>query len=140
MDKWLKKRAEEAEKERKKEFYQKGRSKTGASKSTHDANEILMPVGGYYSEECTCGAINKRGHVHKKSCPYGVFISYEGNKDKMNEEVEKVQSTNPDNVRLVLAKEQKAIEGKGWVPEQDLRTEMSRKTLGLNTNIHRRDK
>lgn len=139
LDRWLKKRGEEADQERKKSFHQK-KSNVGIGKqSKHDANEVMIPVDGFYLDTCDCGAIGQRGIPHKTSCPYGAFIAYKNN-DRRLAEVDKVQSCNPDNVRMILAKEQASIEKQGWVAEQNLRGELSRKTLGLGTNIHKRDK
>lgn len=139
LDKWLKKQGEEAEQDRKKRFYEKKTNRSIGKKSKYDANEVMVPVDGFYLETCNCGALGKRGQYHAKSCPHGVFVAYK-DKDRIMSEVNKVQSTNPDPVRIILAKEQQAVEKRGWVPEQDLRTELSRKALGLSTNIHRRDK
>lgn len=138
FDKWLEEQHQKREQERKKSAFDK---KIGKLDKKGSANEVGFSVIGEYCWECHCGVkedaeargFDKRGHVHAPSCPYGVFLYYD--KDTKQRKVEEVQSTNPANVRKLLAREQKRLAdmGEEGVEEQHLRGDKARSALGLGT-------
>lgn len=135
FDRWLDKTIKEQEQERKKRF-QSNKGNLGIGKASNsNADEIFVPTDGYFSDDCICGAKDKRGVLHAPDCQYGVFFRYKDT-DRYKE-IDNVQSTNPDAVRVVLASEQKALDGKGLVREENLRRYggMARQIMGLKTNV-----
>jgi hypothetical protein len=135
FDRWLEKTIKEQEQERRQRFQSK-KGNIGIGKaSSSNANEVFVPIDGFYSDECSCGAINRRGHRHASSCPYGVYLYYPD--DRRYEEIDRVHESNPDPVRVVLASETKVLQGKGVVREESLRRYkgMARQVMGFNTNI-----
>jgi hypothetical protein len=139
LDKWLEKEGEEREKERRKSFKEK-KSNLGLGKTKSiDANEVLIPVNGYYSDVCTCEAKNTRGMLHKKGCPYGVFFYYQ--EEQKRQEAEQVQECNAEGIRLILAKEKEVIRQQGEIREEHLRTKNSpaRNMMGFTTSIRKRE-
>lgn len=132
FDQWLEDQANKRKQEKKKSEFEKSIAKTP------DGQEIGMDSNGFYSEECTCGVKNMRkslGHLHNPNCPYGVFMYY--NRDKKQARVEEVQSANPDNMRRLLAKEQKMLAGMAdGIEEQHLRADpTTRSAFGMPTKI-----
>ena len=140
FDKWLEEQHEKRKQERaKSDMESKHKSKKG-----QDAQELAFSTDGFYSQECTCGvkeAAEARGerlmgHAHDPSCPYGVFVYYD--KETRAKKVEEIQSTNPANVRKLLAKEQARLAERGTdgIEEQELRGDKARQLLGMGTKIH----
>ena len=110
---------------------------------TKDGQEIGMTVNGFFSTECTCG-IKQQGREarlarHANSCPHGVFFYYKEDNKKKQQEVETIQSANPEHVRKLLAREQEYVAKKGVVAEQDLRRDDTRAVLGMPTKLVGRD-
>lgn len=140
FDRWLKEQEQKQKQQRKQSVFDK---KVG-SLLTKDGNEVGVNVQGEFCNECTCGikeeaearGTDKRGHIHAPSCSYGVYVYY--NKDRKQEKVEEVQSTNPQNVRRFLGKEQKYLArlGSDGMEEQILRGDKARHALGLETKWH----
>jgi len=138
FDRWLEEQHQKREQGRKKSAFDQ---KVSAMNKTGDAHEVSLSVIGEYSEDCTCGVKeeaaargpDKRGNIHDPSCSYGVYFYY--NKTKKSERVEDVQSANPENVRKLLAGEQKRLakRGEDGVEDQALRGDKSRNTLGMQT-------
>jgi len=138
FDRWLEEQHQKREQGRKKSAFDQ---KVSAMNKVGDAHEVSISVIGEYSEDCTCGVrdqaeamgYDKRGHIHDPSCSYGVYLYYD--KNKKSEKVEDVQSTNPENVRKLLANEQKRLAkiGTDGVEDQALRGDKSRHTLGMET-------
>lgn len=141
FDKWLDEQHKKRDQERKKSEFDKKISKLNKGA---DANEVSLNVLGEYCKECTCGileeaearGVDKRGHIHAATCPYGVFLYY--NKDVKSKKVEEVQSANPERVRQLLANEQRRLAKAGvdGVEEQYLRGDKTRQELGLATKTH----
>jgi len=110
---------------------------------TKDGQEVGMTVNGFFSTECTCG-IKEKGRDarlarHANSCPHGVFFYYNADSPKKQQEVETIQSANPEHVRKLLAREQETVAKKGMVAEQDLRRDDTRAVLGMPTKLIGRD-
>lgn len=141
FDKWLEEQHRKREQERKKSEFDKKFSKLDKKNS---ANEVGFNVQGEWCEECTCGVkeeaeargVDKRGTIHDPSCPYGVFLYY--GEETKTRKVEEIQSANPDNVRKLLASEQKRLAEAGvdGVEEQNLRGDKARSALGIGTTVH----
>ena len=105
-------------------------------KNSKNGQEIGMTVDGYYSNDCTCGAVKDKFRPHDKSCPFGVFLYYQPGNEKKQKEVEKIQAANPEHIRKLLAREQEMIAKKGVIAEQDLRRDdITRTTLGMSTKL-----
>lgn len=136
FDKWLEKQSEKRKQER---------AQAAMNRKTKDlpeGQEVGMMVDGFYSENCTCGIKeqkNSRLAKHANSCPYGVFIYYHTN--KRNKQAEEIQASNPDNIRRMLAGEQKRLaDVKHPVEEQHLRRDpATRAALGMPTSIVGKD-
>ena len=138
FDRWLEEQHQKREQGRKKSAFDQ---KVSAMNKAGDAHEVSVSVIGEYSEDCTCGikdqaearGHDKLGHIHDPSCSYGVYLYYD--KNKKSEKVEDVQSANPENVRKLLASEQKRLAKRGvdGVEDQALRGDKSRNTLGMQT-------
>jgi len=139
FDRWLERTLKEQEQERKKQFHSKKTNLGIGKASSSNANEVMVPVDGFYSDECNCGAVGQRGKLHSKDCPYGVYFYYKD--DRKNEEIDRVHESNPDAIRIVLASETKALESKGIVREEHLRKYkgMARQVMGFGTNMHGKD-
>ena len=133
FDEWL-----EAQAEKRKQANAKA-NLDKKTKDLKDGQEVGMMVDGFYSEKCTCGVKemkNARLHKHAPSCPYGVFLYYQGDSKKKQKEVESIQAANPEHVRKLLAKEQETVAKKGVVAEQDLRRDdATRAALGMPTKL-----
>lgn len=139
FDRWLDEQHQKRKQEQKKSAFNKK-----VSHLTKDGDEVGFNVQGEFCEECSCGikeqaearGSDKRGHIHDPSCSYGVYLYY--NKKRKMERVEEVQSANPENIRRVLAGEQKRLAqiGVDGVEEQHLRGDKTRSALGLSTTTH----
>lgn len=137
FDDWLDVQAEKRKQAKNKAELDKKLSKT------KDGQEVGMTVNGFFSNECTCG-IKEKGREarlarHANSCPNGVFFYYDENNKKKLQEVEQIQSANPEHVRKLLAREQEYVAKKGVVQEQDLRRDDTRAVLGMPTKLIGRD-
>ena len=127
LDEWITEKTKEAEQRRKNDSLTK-KLRTKNSKMA-DANELIYPVDGFYSEKCTCG---KPNGYHEKVCLYGVYLYYD--KASREKEISKVQKNNPDDVRVLLAREKTMLEKHGTIEEQKLRNDpRTRAMLGMNT-------
>lgn len=135
FDEWLEEQSEKRKQDRNSSDF----DKKITSKRGKDGHELGITVNGYWCEECRCGVKtmkNRRGHLHARSCSYGVFIYY--NKETIANKVEEVQSTNPKTVRQILGREQQILADAGGdlIEEQVLRDSLqTRAQLGLTTNI-----
>jgi hypothetical protein len=141
LDKWLEKEAKEREQERRQTFKSK-KSNLGLGKANaSNANEIMLPNEGFYSDVCTCDAKNIRGKPHLRSCTYGVFFYYAN--ARRDEEIKGIHECNPDNIRLVLAKEKNTLQkAKTVVREEHLRHKdsLARNAMGFTTSIIKKDR
>ena len=141
FDKWLEQQHQKREAERKKSEFDKQFAKNDKKAN---ANEVGFNIIGEYCWECHCGVkdeadergADKRGHMHAPECPYGVFLYYD--EETKRKKVEEVQSANPENVRKILASEQKRLAevGADGMEEQHLRGDKTRSVLGLGTSYH----
>ena len=137
FDEWLDAQAEKRKQAKNKAALEKKIQKT------KDGQEVGMTVNGFFSTECTCG-IKEKGRDarlarHANSCPHGVFFYYNQDSQKKQQEVETIQSANPEHVRKLLAREQEMVAKKGVVAEQDLRRDDARAVLGMPTKLIGRD-
>ena len=137
FDAWLDEQAEKRKQAKTKAALDKKLQKT------KDGQEVGMTVNGFFSTECTCG-IKEKGREaklarHANSCPHGVFLYYSEDNKKKQQEVETIQSANPEHVRKLLAREQEFVAKKGVVAEQDLRRDDTRAVLGMPTKLIGRD-
>jgi hypothetical protein len=136
FDKWVEQQAEKRKQERANAAMHK------KTKALPDGQEVGMMVNGFYSEDCNCGMKeNKERRLgkHANSCPYGVYMYY--GSEKKIKEVESIQSSNPDGIRRILAKEQRALsEHRDGIQEQDLRRDpATRAAFGMQTHLVGKD-
>ena len=134
FDKWLDEQSEKRKQERKSSELNE---KITSSKAAGNAQEVGFDVTGFYCEECTCGVSEKpdsKRYRHAPSCPYGVFVYY--NHETRTKKADEVQAANPESIRKLLGREQKALADAGadGVEEQHLRSDHKvRSMLGMQT-------
>lgn len=138
FDEWLLQRAEKSKQEAKKRDVD-----NKLSKASSNGSEVGIDVNGFYSEMCSCGVKDdpsKKGHYHAANCPHGVYVYYADEKKKSN--IENIQSANPDDIRRILANEQKRLAESGdGIEEQHLRTDTkTRSMMGMSTKFSGGDK
>lgn len=138
FDVWFQNKLEERE-ERK---LNNGQLSKKGKRSHGDHHERGVVIDGYYSDDCTCGAIEHKGrglgetHRHANNCPYGVFVKYT-EKDKM-EISDQIYGKNKSQIRNQVNKEQEYVADHGTIEEQKLRNKKSRMILGSDQKVHAR--
>lgn len=114
----------------------------GKRKSVHDHHEQGVVLDGYYSDDCSCGAIEHKGRGlgmsmrHANNCPHGVFIKYTD--EEKDELANKFYGRNPDNIRSMMNSEHDRVIDEGLIEEQHLRGKKTRMILGSDQKVHAR--
>lgn len=113
------------------------KSDSNKKNSVEDHHEKIQVLDGFYCEECTCGAINRRGKGigestrHTDKCRWGVWIPY--SEEEKAAIADQVYSKNNTKVRTFINSEMEKVADRGLTEEHKLRDRKARMILGAET-------
>lgn len=139
FDAWFQNRLEEREEKK----LNKGRlAQYGNRNAVADHHEQGVVIDGYYSDDCTCGALERKGrglgetHAHASDCSYGYFINYTA--EEKEQRADQIYGRNNKKIRTHVNREQEYVADQGAIEEQHLRNKKSRMLLGSDQKVHAR--
>lgn len=139
FDAWFQNKIEEREE---KKLNRGALAQYGKRNTVNDHHERGVVIDGYYSEDCTCGAIEHKGkglgesRRHSNDCSYGIFVNY--TEEEKEEIANQVYGRNTKKIRSHLNNEQEYVADHGMVEEHKLRQKKSRMLLGSDQKVHAR--
>jgi len=132
LDEWLANRSVQQEEKR-------TGVKAGEVDRLSKHNERVGFLDGYHIEDCTCGALAKRGkglgesQVHDAGCKWGTWQAY--TEEEKAELARRFYGRNNDHIRAHLNREHDMVAQSGTIDEQHLRGKKARTLLGQESKV-----
>ena len=111
--------------------------------ATDKHQEQMQVVEGHYIDNCTCGVgktkvkgLGERS-AHADDCKFGVYVPYTA--AEKAEVAARIYNKNSGKVRQIIDHEQKAVEEKGLIMEQELRKRKTRTALGMAQKVGKKN-